>query len=500
MESTSTTSSSGSSTIDLESQSQIKMEVDSLSEVHNRVMTLSQKVTWDCGIIDTKHHPMNMPLWKKLFITIINCSMAMITMMSISLMTPAITTICAEFGVSLEVGALTYGMYVLGWAIAPMILSPLSDIWGRRYFYVFSWILFIITFVACALAPNMACLLVFRFLAGLAGSPAIALNAGTLTDIWEGESRGRAIGIVVIVSYLGPVLAPIIGGYIVQYLSWKWTLWLTPIIAGAVLLPVIWCPETHAPTILEKQVKKERKRSKNMHLHAEGARTINFSVIRKAVAKPFQLLFTEPIIMGVSMYIAVLSGILYLYFGAYPYVFRRIYKLSIGDSSLAFLGLVIGCLAAVPAVLIMAKQYRKLKATGSGAPEDSLRWAIWAALLLPVGPFILGWTSKKDISYFVPACGGIVFGFSSLILIVAFYTYLSEAYDTAHAGSVFAGILFVRSIVTAGFPVAMPKMYDNLGVNWASSTLGFILIAIAWVPAGLFRYGERYRRRSPFAA
>lgn len=47
-----------------------------------------------------------------------------------------------------------------------------------------------------------------------------------------------------------------------------------------------------------------------MHLHAEGARTINFSVIRKAVAKPFQLLFTEPIIMGVSMYIAVLSGIL----------------------------------------------------------------------------------------------------------------------------------------------------------------------------------------------
>lgn len=113
--------------------------------------------------------------------------MAMITMMSISLMTPAITTICAEFGVSLEVGALTYGMYVLGWAIAPMILSPLSDIWGRRYFYVFSWILFIITFVACALAPNMACLLVFRFLAGLAGSPAIALNAGTLTDIWEGK-------------------------------------------------------------------------------------------------------------------------------------------------------------------------------------------------------------------------------------------------------------------------------------------------------------------------
>lgn len=64
MESTSTTSSSGSSTIDLESQSQIKMEVDSLGEVHNRVMTLSQKVTWDCGIIDTKHHPMNMPLWK----------------------------------------------------------------------------------------------------------------------------------------------------------------------------------------------------------------------------------------------------------------------------------------------------------------------------------------------------------------------------------------------------------------------------------------------------
>lgn len=90
-------------------------------------------------------------------------------------------------------------------------------------------------------------------------------------------------------------------------------------------------------------------------------------------------------------------------------MFRKIYRLSQGDSSLAFLGLTVGCLLAAPTASIMAKYYmkRRIARNNVGLPEDRLPWALGAAVAAPIGMFWFAWTGKEEIHYIVPILGGV---------------------------------------------------------------------------------------------
>jgi len=73
--------------------------------------------------------------------------------------------------------------------------------------------------------------------------------------------------------------------------------------------------------------------------------------------------------------------------------------------------------------------------------------------------------------------------------------YLGDAYP-AYAASVFAKNDFMRSSFGAGFPLFAFAAYNNLGVGWASSTLGFLFIVFIPIPFVLYMYGERIRKAS----
>jgi DHA1 family multidrug resistance protein-like MFS transporter len=83
----------------------------------------------------------------------------------------------------------------------------------------------------------------------------------------------------------------------------------------------------------------------------------------------------------------------------------------------------------------------------------------------------------------------------SLLLFNAVLNYLGDAYPE-YAASVFAGNDFMRSGFGAGFPLFAAAMYDNLGVGWASSLLGFLSIVFIPIPFVLYFYGERIRKAS----
>lgn len=103
--------------------------------------------------------------------------------------------------------------------------------------------------------------------------------------------------------------------------------------AGAITPAVFWSPETHATTILAEKVRRRRLTSGDMLLRAEGQKSTDLSLFKTTMAKPFKMLFTEPIIFLVATYIGVISGILcvslYHPFILFIYFFCSLPKLTV---------------------------------------------------------------------------------------------------------------------------------------------------------------------------
>lgn len=150
-----------------------------------------------------------------------------------SMMAPAIISIDHDLhSPSTTLDTFSISIFMLGVGAGPLILAPLSELYGRNLIYHFSNFFFTITSVACAKAPNMNFLVGFRLLAGIAGSALISNGGGTIADIVPKESRGLITTLMLVGQLIGPVIGPTVGGYVSQGLGWRWIFWLLSIIVS----------------------------------------------------------------------------------------------------------------------------------------------------------------------------------------------------------------------------------------------------------------------------
>ena len=112
-------------------------------------------------------------------------------------------------------------IFVLGFAIGPLVVGPLAEIYGRKPVYIGSIFLFGIFTVACGLSTSLGMLLAFRFLAGCAGTTPITLGGATIGDAFPPDKRGGAMALWGLGPLLGPILGPVIGGYLAQAKGWR---------------------------------------------------------------------------------------------------------------------------------------------------------------------------------------------------------------------------------------------------------------------------------------
>lgn len=128
------------------------------------------------------------------------------------------------------VGSLTVSIYVLGFAMGPLLLSPLSEVYGRLIVYQCCNFIFLAFTLGCALSTDTVMFLLFRFIAGCAGSAPMTIGGGTIADLFPQEQRGSVMGMLALGPILGPVVGPIAGGFIAQDIGWRWTFWIVLII------------------------------------------------------------------------------------------------------------------------------------------------------------------------------------------------------------------------------------------------------------------------------
>ena len=416
-----------------------------------------------------------------------------------------------EFHVSSEITTLALSLYVLGFAVGPVLLAPLSEFFGRQPVYIVSWFVLFIFQLPVALAPNIGTILVSRFIGGFAGGAPLTNTGGTVSDLWTRNESGWPMAVYGLSSTLGPPLALVMSGYIGLNLGWRWIFWVLMAITGVFwVLLVLKIPETRHTIILQKKTKRVRKVMRKEGLKAADSITDANADERKGLhqlfaitlTRPFHFLFTEPITFFAAVYNGFLYGLVYLFNEAFPLVFGpgKGHGFNGGEQGLSFLGLCIGPIIAFLFYPLQERYYlrRVAENEGKGVPEARMWMARLGALFIPISLFWFGWTSYPSVHWIVPIIASAMFGAGIYIIILSILNYVVDSYQT-YSASALAGVILVRNIVGAGFPLFASQMYNKLGYEWASSLLGFIAILLVPIPFIFFYRGEIIRLRSRWA-
>ncbi|KAH8432683.1 MFS transporter [Aspergillus melleus] len=395
-------------------------------------------------------------------------------------------------------------LYMAGFAIGPVIFGPMSEYFGRRSVLLTTFTMYLIFTMACALAPNFPALLIFRFLCGLGGSAPNAVLGGLYSDIYDNpHQRGVVMGWFMFATTFPPLLGPIISGF-VSTVSWRWTFWAGLIIAGVGYPLLVTMPETYMPVLIQRYEKSLLRDEEKLSAWEEiRVQTHEFSQkMGSVLSRPFVMITREPIVFCCSLYLALIYSILYLYFQAYPIVFQQLYGLSAGITGLGFLPILPGSILAFSAFVLYSKHHTKATLQGKSwtlvEEYRRLPLACLGAPTIPIALFWLGWSARLSIHPVMPMMSGVFFGFGYLLIFMALINYLTDAYKQFSASAA-AAASTLRSIFAVCLPLATTPMYTKLGIDWASSLLGFFAIAVAVIPFVFIRYGEWIRGRSKFA-
>ncbi|KAL4807558.1 major facilitator superfamily domain-containing protein [Aspergillus unguis] len=454
---------------------------------------------------DDPENPQNMPKWRKWVVTMTMSSMTMWLTFASSVFSTATMVTAQQFGVSTEVMILATSLVVFGFAAGPLVWSPLSELYGRKYPLFLGYALFSIFQIPVAVAKNVETILVCRFLMGFLGCSPLAVVGGAMADFWDPIDRAIAIALFSAATFVGPVLGPIIGGFLTDsYLGWRWTAWITLIASGS-FGTIAWfvVPETYHPVLLQRRAAKLRKETGNQEIHAflDHHKPTFTDIVRKYLFRPVQMLILEPILVLITLYLALVYGILYLFFEAYPVSFQEVRGwTNEGIAGLPFLGIMIGVLCGVALIVWQTKTRfaHKLQKHGRVIPEERLVPMMVASVLLPAGLFWFGWTSSPSIHWMAQIAAGVPIGAGILVIFMQGLNYIIDVY-MMYANSAIAANTLIRSSLGGAFPLFATQMYHKLGVDWASSLLGFITVAMIPIPIVFFIYGKKIRALSKFS-
>ncbi|PKS13009.1 hypothetical protein jhhlp_000350 [Lomentospora prolificans] len=444
--------------------------------------------------------PQNWSVWYRGWILgVLSYSNWVIVLYSTSY-TASIPGLTKEFDVTTPIATLGLTTYLLGLATGSLVVAPLSELYGRQRVYLGSMAAAALLIIPCGLAKTLTEMIVVRFFGALFGSAFITNSPGSIVDISSEKHRALAMSLWSIAPLNGPVTGPLIGGFVFQYLGWRWANWIVLIMAGVSMALLLTLKETYAPTILQRKAARQRKETDDPRWWCKyDERVSKWQLLKVNLARPFILCCTEPILWFFNFWISLVYAILYLCFLAYPIIFSQHRGWTPSMTGLSFLGIGIGTLTVIfsePLLRRIINAQPRDPQTGGVLPEASGSIMTLGAILTPIGQLGFSWTGlPTTIHWAAPIAFGIPFGAGNTLSFIYGSNYLATSYGL-YAASALAGNAVFRSILGGVLPLAGPSMYAKLTPQWAGTFLGLLEVAMIPIPLVFWKHGAKIRAKS----
>ncbi|CCG83650.1 putative MFS multidrug transporter [Taphrina deformans PYCC 5710] len=462
-------------------------------------------VEWDGP--DDPENPQNWSFARKAWLTALLSMICLVCTFASSIFSTAQHAAGLHFGQPDEVMNLATTLFLFGYAVGPAIFAPLSEKLGRKVPLLGGYFLFAIFTVAGATSKDVQTLMLCRFFSGVTGSSPLVLVAAMFADFWSSEVRGIAVCLFSVMVFVGPSVAPVVGSFIVQsYLGWRWTLYITSIMAFTMLiLGVVFITESYPSTILARRAGERRVSTGNFAWHhkSEEKPFRVGEIVTVYLTRPLHMLVKEPIVLLLSVYVAFVYAILYLMLEAVPIAFVRGRGWSNAIATLPFISIIIGCFAGAAVIIGFNPYYIRMMKANQGRPVPKARLPpmIIGGFVFPTGFFIFAWTADiKDGSVFwlAPCIGLALIGGGILLIFLQALNYLIDVY-LMYAASAIAANTMLRSALAGIFPLVAGYMFVNMTVKWAATLLGLLALVMAPIPLLFYHFDVQLRRTSKFS-
>lgn len=260
--------------------------------------------------------------------------------LAILMCAPATSYILDEFNSTSKLqSTLLVSIWELGEVVGPLFIVPLSE-YGRLPTYHTANILFIVFTIAAAKSTSMGMLITLRFFLGVTVASTV-INPCIVGDMFREDVRGKAMGAMGIVPFIAPCLGPTIGGFVAEARGWRWTFWVTAIIAAPLQgLFVAFYRETYRVWILQKKARELRKATGNAALRSRDELEMPPSVlIREAVLRPVKMLRFSPVVLLVGICGAVGMSLVYVIVTSISDIYDYVYGFQKQYLGLTYFGL-----------------------------------------------------------------------------------------------------------------------------------------------------------------
>nr|GAT58295.1 MFS transporter [Mycena chlorophos] len=432
---------------------------------------------------------------KKIVVDVVLCVWVLTLTYSSTAYVASIPALQEKFNASLEVSILGVTLNA-----GPLLMAPLSELYGRQIVYRGAGLGYSAFAFGVAFAPNTVGILVMRFFDGFFGSASINNVPASIGDFTTLTERMMYSSLYAAMAFGGPALGPLVSPFIETYAGYHWNLRVIAIFSTFLSLLVAFVPETSGPILLRRKLKREGKEV------VEPSVSELISTMKTAISRPLVYLFTEPVVMLVSVYLSVLYGILYGFFEAFTVVWVDTRGFSQTSFGLTYISLALGFFIAIVLILTVGQRIymsRAKRDTDKGIPiqpEARLALGYYGAILCPIALFIFAWTAPfTRIHWAVPCLGELLFSLSMLLIFTSFIPFLIDCYQLTAASALAAGMTS-RALVGGAFPLFSIQMYEKLTVQGATSLLAGISCLCAPIPFIFRAYGTQLRERSRHAA
>ncbi|CAR29756.1 hypothetical protein ZYGR_0AD04400 [Zygosaccharomyces rouxii] len=469
----------------------------------NEGKNLQYEVSFEEGSMDPENIAMHLSWPRKYYVsTLVTLISGIITMIS-SCWSLVAEDVMSHFHISREVSVLGISLYIFGLGCGPLLLSPISELYGRRITFIFSLSFSVAWQCLVIWSPTIEGVLFGRFLSGFFGSSFLSVASGTISDIFTKDQIGIPMTFYALAPFAGPSLGPVLSGAFNKD-GYKWPFIVMMIVSSVLLgLVTFTVPESYKPVLLIRKAKRLRKETGDDKYFAPLEvirREANiFRLILLSVKRPIDLLLRDYMIGVLSFYTGLVLAIIYLYFTVFPYIYPKLWNFTVMETGLAYLGLLIGMIIVCPSCLIFQKNYarRVERNGGKSTPEMRFEALFYGAFCTPIGLMIFAWTCYSHVHWIGSLIGSAVFGAGVFFVFVGVFAYTVDAYRR-YAASAMACNTFVRCIMAGVFPLFGRQMYKGMGINWAGFLLAMVAVGMIPVPFLFSKYGSVLRAKSPY--